>query len=234
MNVLRELRKFKTKSAIAKIRMLILLAVMLIGSAYAWFGVQVVVGVNNIKSKVVEWDVEYSVDDDALETQEFTVAIEEFYPGMTDFEKNVIIKNMSTTDSKISYELISVRLFGQEILEELESNGNITTQGTRKNIFSTEEYPFNASYYYDRDELVGKYVDETSTPEAVAKLVFSASWSYEREGDTKNLVENDELDTYYGEEAYDYYKNSELADKYKPLEITIKIHTSREGWGEIN
>ena len=40
MNVLRELRKFKTKTALAKIRILILLAVMLIVSTYAWFSVE--------------------------------------------------------------------------------------------------------------------------------------------------------------------------------------------------
>ena len=68
MNVLRELRKFKTKSALAKIRILILLAVMLIVSTYAWFSVEKDVSVSNIRGVVTEWDVEYSIDDVAITT----------------------------------------------------------------------------------------------------------------------------------------------------------------------
>lgn len=232
MNVLRELRKFKTKSAIAKIRMLILLAVLLITSAYAWFFRQLNTDISNIKGKVVEWDIEYSVDDSTIEEQNITIPIEEFYPGVGKIEKNIMIKNMTLTPSEISYKLVSVRLFGEEILDELEAHGYIKENGFTKNIFETEEYPFDASYTYDKDEISGKFVDEDTTPNAFAKLSFFAEWDYEREGETKNLVENDELDTFYGEEAYEYYKNSELSESYKPLEITIKIHTSRVGYGE--
>ena len=121
-----------------------------------------------------------------------------------------MIKNASNTPTDITYTLISVRLFGQEILDELESNGNITEAGFTKNIFATEEYPFNASFTYDKDRITGKFVDEETTPESFAKMSVFASWDYEREGATKNLVENDELDTYFGEEAYEYYKNSKF------------------------
>ena len=232
MNILRELRKFKTKSAITKIRILVLLAILLITSAYAWFFIHPVANISNIKAKVVEWDVEYSVDDSTIQEQNITIPIEEFYPGVGEIEKNIMIKNATETPTDITYTLISVRLFGEEILEELQNNGNIIEAGFTKNIFATEEYPFNASYTYNTDRLTGKFVDETSTPDSFAKLSIFASWDYEREGMTKNLVENDKLDTYFGEEAYDYYKNSELSEQYKPLEITIKIHSSREGYGE--
>ena len=232
MNILRELRKFKTKSAITKIRILVLLAVLLIASAYAWFFTHPVANISNIKAKVVEWDVEYSVDDSTIKEQNITIPIEEFYPGVGEIEKNIMIKNATNTPTDITYTLLSVRLFGQEILDELESDGNITEAGFTKNLFATEEYPFNASYTYNTDRITGKFVDEVTTPEAFAKLSVFASWDYEREGATKNLAENDKLDTYFGEEAYEYYKNSELSSLYKPLEITIKIYSSREGYGE--
>ena len=50
MDILRELRKFKTRSAIAKIRILVLLAVMLVTSAYAWFFKQLNTDVKGIES----------------------------------------------------------------------------------------------------------------------------------------------------------------------------------------
>lgn len=232
MNILRELRKFKTKSAITKIRILVLLAILLITSAYAWFYIHPVTNISNIKVKVVEWDVEYSVDDSTIEEQNITIPIEEFYPGVGKIEKNIMIKNATDTPTDITYTLLSVRLFGQEILDELIENGNVKENGLGKIIFDTEEYPFNVSYTYNTDRLTGKFVDETSTPNSFAKLSVFANWDYEREGATKNLVENDELDTYFGEEAYEYYKNSELSTQYKPLEITIRIYSSREGYSE--
>ena len=56
-----------------------------------------------------------------------------------------------------------------------------------------------------------------------------AQWTYERSGATKNEVENDEMDTSYGERAYEYYKNETLAEQYSPIEITMKITSAREG-----
>lgn len=234
MNVIRELRKFKTKSAIAKIRMLIILLVMLITSSYAWFELGYEANMSNIRGKVIEWNVEYSINEEAIQTQEFTVKIDEFYPGMTNFEENIVIRNLSNTTSDIKYELISVRLFGEEILEELEANGNITGAGTTKNIFSTEDYPFDVGYYYDKDKLEDKYIDDVSTPDSVAKVTFFANWTYEREGNILSYEENDELDTYYGETAYEYYENNELAAEYSPLEITLKITTTRAGFASGN
>lgn len=233
MNVLRELRKFKTKSAIAKLRMLVLLIVMLVGSSYAWFNNQLDVGLANIRGKVVPWDIEYSIDDETIQEREITITVDEFYPGMEEFEKNIMIKNLTNTSSIIEYELISVRLFGEEILEELNSTNNIVDVGTTKNIFVTEEYPFNLGYHYDKDELNGEFVDETTTENSFAQLRVFANWSYEREGANKTYEENDVLDTWYGEKAYEYY-DSELSKQYSPIEIVIKITSSRLGWADVN
>ena len=232
MNILREMRKFKTKSAIAKIRMIVLLGVMLLGSAYAWFGMQVDPSVSNIRGAVVEWDIDYTFDDFVIQEQEFTIAIDEFYPGMDDFEESIVVRNKSNmTPTTLTYELLSVRLWGQEVLPQLTENGNIIEAGKGKDLFVTEDYPFSAMYRYDKLFISGKYEDESSV-DSYATLTFGAKWSYEREGILKTKEENDLLDTEFGMKAYKYYKESELSEQYKPLEITIKITGSRYGYDD--
>lgn len=230
MNVLRELRKFKTKSALAKIRILILLAVMLTVSTYAWFYSDKDTNVSNIRGVVTEWDVEYSIDDVVITTEEIVIACDEFYPGMEPFEKKIKTSNKTESGADIKYELKSVKLFGVEILEDLKNTGNVTEAGTTTNVFATEEYPFNAGFYYDRDVIGG--VDPITglpTPNSHAELTVFANWSYTRESATKTRTENDELDTQYGEDAYQYYQDETLSEAYSPLEIVINITSAREG-----
>ena len=231
MNVLRELRKLKRKSVIAKLRILVLLGVLLIGSTYAWFLYNLEPpSVSGIVIKPEKWDVEYRIDDTTIDlekTKEVVIAIDEFYPGMTAFEKNVIVRNFTPKKSSIKLEVASVKLFGEEIVEELKTTGNIVEAGMGQSIFNTEDYPFNAGFSYDKNVIEGMYEDDISTPEATAKLTLYANWTYERESQTKTKEENDILDTKFGERAYEYYKSQ---DKKIALEITIKISTGREGF----
>lgn len=230
MNVLRELRKFKTKSALAKIRILILLTVMLAVSTYAWFYTEKSVNVSNIRGKVTDWDVEYSIDNEVIVTEEIVIAVDEFFPGMEPFDKTVKTTNKTATGADIEYEIKSIRIFGVEQLDYLKDSGNITEAGTTVNFFSKEEYPFNAGYSYDRDSIAG--VDPESgepTDDSVGTLTIFANWSYTRSGAEKGTAENDELDTMYGEQAYEYYQNTALSEQYSPLEIVITITSAREG-----
>ena len=231
MNVLRELRKFKTKSALAKIRILILLSVMLIVSTYAWFMFNLrPPKVSGLSQKVTEWDVEYSIDDVVIEEQEVTVAVDEFYPGMDEYTKNIVIRNVSPSSSSIKIELTSVKLFGEEILPSLLSNNDVTQAGTTKNIFSTDKYPFEAGYYYDKDKIEDTFISDSLTPNSTAKVTFFANWSYDRTTATMTKEQNDELDTNLGEKAYKYYKDNNTESA---LEITLKLITGRDGYAEL-
>lgn len=231
MNVLRELRKFKTKSALAKIRILILLAVMLVASTYAWFMFNLMPPrISGLTQKVIEWDVEYSIDDVVIEEQEVIVAVDEFYPGMDEYKKNIVVRNITPTSSNIKIELTSVKLFGEEILPSLLSNNDVTEAGTTKNIFSTDRYPFEAGYYYDKDRIEDSFINDTLTPNSTAKVTFFANWSYERTTATMTKDQNDELDTTLGERAYQYYKDN---DTESALEVTLKLITGRDGYAEI-
>ena len=134
MNILRELRKFKRRSVLVKLQILLLFSIMLIASTYAWWRVPQA-EIWNIRATVETWDVEYNIDDTTILDEEVTISVDDFQPGMDDFQKTVSIRNLGTKGSKITYELTSVKLFGQEVLSDLQANNEIRLAGNTTNLF---------------------------------------------------------------------------------------------------
>ena len=200
------------------------------------YGIDKEVKLKSLEGQVTSWDVAYYVNEDENEILDETAifTIDEMYPGMPNREDVVHIYNMGTTGTNITYELISVKVFGQEIIEELMANNSITTDGNTTNIFSNDsEYPFNVSYTYDKTSLSGKYVDDTSTPSAVATFKYNVSWVYEAGNTDAEIAERDSLDTIFGKSAYQYYQ-SPTNDPSKAIEVYVKITSSinREDKGD--
>ncbi|MBR3614647.1 MAG: hypothetical protein IKL55_05670 [Clostridia bacterium] len=203
---------------------------MLIVSTYAWFKYDwEPPNIGGIKVDFADWDVEYSIDNAEIKDEEITFAIDEFYPGMDEFTKNVVIRNKTPTDSSIILEVTSVKLFGEEIVDTLKTTDNITEREDEKGvtIFSTENYPFKAGYYWDKNEIGGIYVSDETTPDSTATVTIFANWSYTRTTATKSEADNDDLDTTYGMDAYKYYQDE--GNDEPALLITIKLSTGRKG-----
>ena len=219
MNILRELRKFKKKSVLVKLQILLLFSVMLIASTYAWWRMPST-EFNKLQGTVETWDVEYNIDDTEILDEEVIISVDDFQPGMMDFEKTISIRNLGTKETKITYELTSIKFLGEEVLADLQANNEIKLAGNTVNLFVNsieEKYPFNICYSYDKRDLQGQYVDDETTPDSVAKLTFYASWEYSKGTDI--------LDTSIGQKAYDYYADPENNPE-EVLQFTVKI-TSR-------
>ena len=223
MNILREFRRAKKKSMATRIRLISIFSVILIVNTYAWWSAYKDVKLKGLEGQVTSWDVAYYVDDKEIFDQDVTFTIDELYPGMPNREDVVHIYNMGTTSTKIKYELISIKVFGQDVLDQLQADGGIQTSGNTTNLFADDTaYPFNISYTYDKTRLDGKYVDDESTPNAGATFKFNASWIYEGTGTSEENEAKDILDTKFGKDAYSYYQNDEN-DSTKAIEITVKI-----------
>ena len=226
MNILREVRRVKKRSVQARILLISIFSVILIINTYAWFSANEPVNMNGLEADVTPWDVRYYVDDEEVLDENVTFTIDELYPGMPNREDTVRILNMSTTSTSIQYELTSVKVFGQEVLEQLQENGVIQTEGNTVNIFADDtQYPFHISYTYDKTRLDGEYVDDTTTPSAGATFQFHASWEYQGTGTEEENLARDILDTQFGKDAYAYYQD-ENNDPSKAIEITVKITSS--------
>ena len=223
MNILREFRRVKKRSIATRIKLLLLFSVILIVNTYAWFSADKDVDLKGLEGDVTSWDVAYYVNDEEILNQNVTFTIDELYPGMPEREDIVHIYNLGTSSTSIKYELISIKVFGQEILEKLQEEGGIQTSGTTINLFADDTaYPFNVSYTYDKTRLDGKYVDDESTPNAMATFKFNSSWIYEGIGTAEENEAKDILDTKFGKDAYSYYQD-ENNDPSKAIEITVKI-----------
>ena len=223
MNILREFRRVKKRSVAARVRLIVLFSVILIINTYAWFNTNEAVKMNGLEADITPWDVTYYVDGKEILDENVTFTIDELYPGMPEREDTVRIFNLTTTSSKIKYELISVKVFGQDVLEQLKANGGVVSEGNTVRLFADDTaYPFNVSYTYDKTRIDGEYKDDESTPAAGATFKLNVNWTYQGNGtDTENLA-RDVLDTKFGKDAYSFYQD-EKNDPTKAIEITVKI-----------
>lgn len=224
MNILREVRRVKNKSLATRIILILLFCVILIINTYAWLSTQVDVSVKGFHGDVTSWDVSYYVNanENQILDQTAIFTIEDLYPGMPLREDRVHIYNLGEASTDIEYEIISVKVFGQEVLSQLD----IKKSGNTVSIFSADSnYPFNVSYTYDKDYLQHQYIDDTTTPEAHATFKFNVNWAYEGQGAADEKLAKDILDTQFGKQAYAYYKDS-ANDPSKAIEIQIKIRSN--------
>ena len=245
MNILREVRRVNNKSMPVRIILLLTFCVIFVVTTYAWFSTQRDVNLVGLPGYTTAWDVAYYVnsDEDKILDQTVEFNIDQLYPGMTVPPNYVHIYNIGQASTNITYELISVKVLGQEILTE-DENGKLvlnvygtnddgeeevvatvpvttTDDGKTTNVFSEDtNYPFKVSFTYDKTKLIGQYEEggeyESS---AHAVLQFNASWEYD--GDlTKDI-----LDTKFGQAAYEYYQDEEN-DETKAIEVKVKITSS--------
>ena len=205
-----------------------LFSVILIVNTYAWWSATKDVKISSLDGDVTSWDVSYYVNEDENEILDTMASftIDELYPGMPEREDVSHIYNIGTTGTIIKYELVSVKVFGEEVLDELKENDSITTDGNTTHIFSDKtKYPFDISYTFDKDRLSGKYVNSDKTPNAEATFKYNLKWEFESGTTDAEKLERDTIDTVFGKNAYKYYQNTEN-DSNKAIEIYVKITSS--------
>ena len=152
MNILREARRFNQKSMTLRIISILLFSVMLIASTFAWFSIQKDIRFGGLTGDVTSWDVEYYIDGETnpIINEIATFTIDQFYPGMQRPDDIVHVYNIGTSSTNITYELISVKLFGEEILGELDLQVDSSTNTTT--IFSEDtQFGKNAFAYYQQE-----------------------------------------------------------------------------------
>ncbi len=218
MNILREIRRIKSKNILVKIRILLLLLVMLIVSTYAWWsGADSTV--KGLDLYTDSWDVKYVIKDQEILDEEYIMEIDKFYPGMEDNSKVVKIYNLGSATTVVEVELTSVKLFGEELLNDLSIKNGIEFSNDNKTVtlFKTDEYPFEIGYSQDKRFLQGRYTDDENSSAAKGQITFSIKWNYNNG--------NDSLDTTFGKRAYEWYKENE-EDSAKALEVHVKIKSS--------
>ena len=178
-----------------KISHLVLLVVLLAANSYAWF-----IYVNNVSNKidvhVRAWKVDF--EDDGVVVEEVNVSVDNAYPGMDDYEKEVVAHNYSDLPATASYKILSARILDTEyVTQEGKVDAGQTVLGTEPTSDELEaqltgDYPFVFSFDLSNTSLAA--LNGTAT------YTVGLTWPYES-GD-------DVADTTWGIAAYEFKEDN--------------------------
>ena len=179
-----------------KIRNLVILILLLGFNTYAWFIYATRVA-SDINVHISSWNVEFSIGEEGSVTN-VIIDVERIYPGMESAEKNVTVRNKGEIKAELEYQITSLKVLD----ENYKVGENIEAEQLLSKINS--EYPFKINITKD-DELLSQGIGD-------GKFSVTVEWPFESG--------NDELDTLWGNKAYEYYsKNAE--GKSIEIEITL-------------
>ena len=179
-----------------KIRNIIFLILLLIFNTYAWFIYATRVS-TGISAHVSSWNVEFSTGEDETTTN-IVIELDRIYPGMETVQKEVSVKNKGEISAKLDYDVISLKIMD----EEYQISENMTSEEIEEKMKS--EYPFKVNIIKEDTELL-----QGTGP---GRFAVTIEWPFES-GD-------DELDTLWGNKAYEYYS---LNPGTKSVEIEITL-----------
>ncbi len=185
------------------IRTFIYAALLLGINTYAWF-IYFNKFDGNINANVVGWDVSFYDEETSMDS--VSIDINQLYPGMSNYEKEITVNNKSDVEASFSYEIVNFQLFGEtiEISDTLNSEELI-------NMLSTY-FPFSINFSQDKD-LIAAQGDS-------AKFNISVTWPFESENKYYKL---NEYVTYDSSVKYYIYSN----DNYVETSVTASNFESK-------
>ena len=172
-----------------KLSHLLFLALLLTVNSFAWF-----IYMNKISSdidvKVKAWNVSFEFNNQTM-TDYINFSVDEIYPGMPDYEQNISVTNDGEVSAKLYYEIVSVNILGTEYIVE---DGGFTSEELVTKLET--EYPFKINITTNKEIIDGQG--------GKANFVVNVTWPYESYDSEGTL--NDEIDTYWGNQAYQFSK----------------------------
>lgn len=179
-----------------KIRNILFLILLLIFNTYAWFIYATRVS-SSLSAHVSSWNVEFSTGEQETTTN-VVIEIDRIYPGMETEERNITVKNKGEIKAELDYEIVSLKFLD----ESYRLGGSLTSEELQRKM--SEDYPFKVNITKDDTELF----------QGIGPGLFSVTveWPFES-GD-------DELDTLWGNKAYEYY-SVHPGEKSVEIEITL-------------
>ena len=188
--IIKKLKKVKIKN-------LVILIFLLIFNTYAWFVFSKRAS-TDITAKVGTWKVDF-ISSDGTTTEDVIIEVDKIFPGMIDFEKEIEAVKIGETEAELGYKIEELR-----IMDETFMVGNGITEEELKNKINTE-YPFTIIFEVND---FGTIIDKPDK----GKFKVLIKWPFESG--------NDEIDTFWGNKAYDYAKQNPNSSS---IEIKVKL-----------
>lgn len=164
-----------------KLKTIILLIVFLSFNSYAWFIYATKVA-SGISAHITSWNVRFRAGEEEITTN-VVFEVDKIYPGMEPQRKTLTAYNEGEMKALLEYEVKEIRILGDTYKVD-------ETFTQEQLINKLQEYPFKLTFAIDNTNL--------NAENGSADFDISLIWEFES-GD-------DNLDTYWGEKAYEYNK----------------------------
>lgn len=180
---------------------LFFVVVSFISITLAWFAYS---GFANVETEVdvKAWYIDFKQDDESV-SNDIVISLSEIYPGMETISEKINIQNLGDSDAEIKYEIKSARIFNEEIDISALEEGLIEDK-------LSQQYPFHINIGLSDYHVVAQT--------GASEFEVSVSWPLE--------ADNDELDSVWGNAAYEFQKSEEakkLADPNYDIRTALKI-----------
>ena len=188
---------FKT---IKRIRYFLIFAILLLSvNAYAWF-VYITRVDSSITARVRSWNVMFQVHDNNI-ASEVTFNVGEIFPGMTAYNDYASIINTGESSGEAYFKIKSIQVFNDTYTDNDYSQGELID-------ILTAGYPFTIDI---------SLTNNIVAPGHTEYFNIDITWPYESG--------NDELDTYWGNVAYNYLQTNPQASC---ITITAEVRVNQE------
>ncbi len=155
----------------------------------------------SITAHVTSWNIDFVTGDGEIITN-IEIDLDRIFPGMDNYEKIVEVHNRGEAPARLTYEMESIEILG----ERFAVGEGYTSEDLENKI--NHDYPFKIVIEIDSTEL--------SEENGRGTFKIRVEWPYESG--------NDELDTYWGKKAYEYYS---LNPGEKSLLVNLKLIASQ-------
>lgn len=192
MKLKKKLKNFK--KCFKKIRPIhvLILIFLLMFNTYAWFIYATEVS-TGLSVHVRSWKILFKNDDNPI-VDYINIDVNNIYPGMEDYTNELKAYNLSESKAKVSYEILSARILDKEyksvegyLYENLEVPEDVMTSLELAEMLKTK-FPFKLEISIGNEILDAQV--------GITTYTIKLYWPYES-GD-------DEVDTYWGNRAYEY------------------------------
>ena len=191
-----------------KKRSIILIAFLFGVNAYAWF-IYMSNASTTIESSVSAWNVNFY--DGSEEVKELTINTGDLRPGMTDFTKDLIVKNNSDMQADFIYEVDKASLLGVNIMNNIHSEMNAMS-------FLDDSFPFKTKLTASKTVLEN---DDTMT------FNIKISWPYEAVDNfykLNSIYEFDPSFTYYIFDGVNYNSDNTVSESNFLAKVNMGLY----------
>ena len=191
---------------------IIFIAILIAANVYAWFIYMEKIS-SDIDVRVKAWNVSFTLNNQNM-TDYINFQVSDIYPGMPNYTESLSVTNDGEVSARLTYELVSLKVLNDEYKVGV---NNITAEDIEQ--IMEENYPFQISITTNQ-ELINAYG-------GTAIFNINVTWPYESVNTSG--VSNDELDTYWGNQAYTFkqtHNSSEPCIKVKVKLSAVQVSTT--------